>query len=748
MPRTFPLEKIRNIGIMAHIDAGKTTTTERILYYTGRTHKMGEVHEGAATMDWMVQEQERGITITSAATTCFWRDHRINIIDTPGHVDFTVEVERSLRVLDGAVAIFDSVAGVQPQTETVWRQADKYRVPRIAFVNKMDRVGADFDHVIRTMRQRLSAHPVPLQFPLGKEDTFIGVIDFIEERAIVWKDESLGAEFEYISLDQLWDPEFQKSRPDVAAALKSGAVSPEFYKEHREKVVEYIAEHDDAVLTKYLAEHKLEPAELRASVRRSTLALKLVPVLAGSAFKNKGVQPLLDAIVDFLPSPADVAPVEGISPDTDEPELRRPADDQPFAALAFKIMSDPYVGHLTYIRVYSGVCKTSATVYNATKKSRERIGRLLRMHANKREEIDAIDAGDIAACVGLKNVSTGDTLCDEDKPVVLEAIEFPAPVISVAIEPKTKADQEKMGIALARLAQEDPTFRVHTEPDTGQTIISGMGELHLEIIVDRMMREFGVQANVGRPQVAYRETIRKKSEGIGKYIKQTGGRGQYGHAEIVLHPMPSSDHENMHEMSTDELDALAKEIAGGSGGKWKFDKDHRFLFVDKIVGGAIPREYIPPVEAGIREALDNGILAGFPMVDIAAVLVFGSYHDVDSSEMAYKIAGSMAFKEACAKARPVLLEPIMKVEVVVPEEYMPAVFGDLNARRSAIQGTENRAGSNVIRVEVPLAQMFGYATDLRSRTQGRATFTMHFSHYAELPAALAEEVIKKQKGEK
>jgi elongation factor G len=749
MARQFQLDRMRNIGIMAHIDAGKTTSTERILFYTGVTYKIGEVDEGTATMDWMEQERERGITITSAATTAAWKrfgqQYRINIIDTPGHVDFTVEVERSLRVLDGAVAIFDSVAGVQPQTETVWRQADKYRVPRIAFVNKMDRTGADFDHVIRTMRQRLSAHPVPLQFPLGKEDTFIGVIDFIEERAIVWKDETLGAEFEYIALDKLWDPEFQKTRPDIAAALKASAVNAEFYKEHRDKVVEYIAEHDDAVLAKYLEQHKLEPAELRASIRRSTLALKLVPVLAGSAFKNKGVQPLLDAIIDFLPAPADIAPVEGINPDTDEPELRRAADDQPFSGLAFKIMSDPYVGHLTYIRVYSGVCKTGSSVYNPAKRTRERIGRLLRMHANKREEIESIDAGDIAACVGLKNVSTGDTLCDEDKPIVLEAIEFPAPVISVAIEPKTKADQEKMGNALAKLAQEDPTFRVHTEPDTGQTLISGMGELHLEIIVDRMMREFGVQANVGRPQVAYRETITKQAPGEGKYIRQTGGRGQYGHAKLSVHPLPSAGHEDMHELSTDELDELAKQVAG-KGGKWRFDKEHRLLFIDKIFGAAIPKEFIPPIENGIKEAMENGVLAGYEMVDIAVVLEDGSYHEVDSSEMAFKIAGSMAFKEACGRAHPKLLEPIMKVEVVVPEEYMSQVFGDLNSRRAHVQGTENRAGSHVIRSEVPLSEMFGYATDLRSRTQGRGSFTMHFSHYAQTPANVSEEVISKATG--
>jgi elongation factor G len=713
------------------------------------TYKLGSVDEGTATMDWMEQERERGITITSAATTAAWKrlgnEYRINIIDTPGHVDFTVEVERSLRVLDGAVAIFDSVAGVQPQTETVWRQADKYRVPRIAFVNKMDRVGADFDHAIRTMRQRLSAHPVPIQFPLGKEDTFIGVIDFIEERAIVWKDETLGAEFEYVSLDKLWDPAFLSQRPEIAAAIKASALSPEFYKEHREKVVEYIAEHDDAVLTKYLAEHKLEPEELRASIRRSTLSLNLVPVLAGSAFKNKGIQPLLDAIVDYLPAPSDVPPVEGISPDTEEPLVRRAADEQPFSALAFKIMSDPYVGHLTYIRVYSGVCKTGSTVYNSTKKTRERIGRLLRMHANKREEIEQIDAGDIAACVGLKNVSTGDTLCDEDKPVVLEAIEFPAPVISVAIEPKTKADQEKMGNALAKLAQEDPTFRVHTEPDTGQTLISGMGELHLEIIVDRMMREFSVQANVGRPQVAYRETITKEAGAEGKYIRQTGGRGQYGHVKLHVHPLPSASHEDMHELSTDEIDELSKQVAG-KGGKWRFDKEHRLLFIDKIIGAAIPREFIPPIEAGIKEAMENGVLAGYEMVDIAVVVDDGSYHEVDSSEMAFKIAGSMAFKEACHRAHPKLLEPIMRVEVVVPEEYMSQVFGDLNSRRAHVQGTENRAGSHVIRAEVPLSEMFGYATDLRSRTQGRGSFTMHFSHYAQTPANVSEEVISKATG--
>jgi elongation factor G len=749
MARAFKLEETRNIGIMAHIDAGKTTSTERILFYTGVTYKIGSVDEGTATMDWMEQERERGITITSAATTASWtrsgKKYRVNIIDTPGHVDFTVEVERSLRVLDGAVAIFDSVAGVQPQSETVWRQADKYRVPRLAFVNKMDKMGADFDHAIRTMRQRLGAHPVPLQFPLGREDNFIGCIDFLEEKVIVWLEETLGAKYEIFEVAKLWDPAFVASRPDVAAALKGSAIDKKFYEDHRAKVVEYIAEHDDEVLDKYLTEGTLTVEEMRKSIRKSTLAMKIVPVLAGSAFKNKGIQPLLDAVVDYLPSPIDVPPVEGVNPENDETVLRRASDEQPFSALAFKIMSDPFVGHVTYIRVYSGVLNAGSYVYNSTKSSRERIGRLLQMHANKREEIDAVYAGDICACVGLKSVTTGDTLCDENKPVILEAIDFPTPVISVAVEPKTKADQDKMGQALGRLAQEDPTFRVHTDTETGQTLISGMGELHLEIIVDRMKREFGVDANVGRPQVAYRETIRRKAEAEGKYIKQTGGKGQYGHCRLEVHPLPSADHENMHEMSTDELDALAKSIAG-AGGKWRFDKEHRFLFVDKIFGGAIPKEFIPPIEAGIREAMDNGGLAGFMMVDVAVVLVDGSYHDVDSSEMAFKIAGSIGFKEACAKAKPVLLEPIMRVEVTTPEEYMAAVFGDLNSRRAQIQGSETRAGSHIIRVQVPLSEMFGYATDLRSRSQGRANFTMHFSHYAEAPASVSEEVISKATG--
>jgi elongation factor G len=749
MTRQVQLEHIRNIGIMAHIDAGKTTCTERILFYTGVTYKIGEVHEGTTVMDWMDQERERGITITSAATTASWKRFdntcRINIIDTPGHVDFTVEVERSLRVLDGAVAVFDAVAGVQPQSETVWRQADKYRVPRIAFINKMDRIGADFDHSIRSMRQRLSAHPVPITYPIGREDNFIGIIDFIEERAIIWKDETLGAEYEILPLEKLWDAQFLKARPEVEVAVKAAALSPEFYKEHREKVVEYIAEHDDAILTKYLEQHKLEPAELRASLRRSTIALKLVPVIAGSAFKNKGIQTLLDAVVDYLPSPVDVPPVEGTTADGLEPELRRASDDQPFSALAFKIMTDPYVGHLTYIRVYSGVLKTGQSVYNSTRKTRERMGRLLRMHANKREEIESIEAGDIAACVGLKNVTTGDTLCSEEKPIILENIDFPMPVISVAIEPKTKADQEKMGTALGKLAQEDPTFRVHTDHDTGQTLISGMGELHLEIIVDRMMREFSVQANVGRPQVAYRETILKVANGEGKYIRQTGGRGQYGHAKLSVHPLPNSGHEDMHELSVDEIDALAKSVAG-KGGKWHFDKEHRLLFVDKVIGGSIPREFIAPIEDGVREAMETGVLAGYEMVDVAVVLEDGSYHDVDSSEMAFKIAGSMAFKDACKKANPKLLEPIMRVEVVVPEDYMGPVIADLNSRRGQLQGRESRAGTEIINVSVPLSQMFGYATEIRSRTQGRGSFTMHFSHYEQAPSSVSEEVIGKATG--
>src|SRR6202166_2722061 len=749
MGRAFKLEDTRNIGIMAHIDAGKTTSTERILFYTGVTYKIGSVDEGTATMDWMEQERERGITITSAATTAAWdrfnKKYRVNIIDTPGHVDFTVEVERSLRVLDGAVCVFDSVAGVQPQSETVWRQADKYRVSRICFVNKMDRMGADFDHVIRTIKQGRGARPVPLQFPLGREDNFIGIIDFLEQKVVVWLEETLGAKFEIFEVEKLWDKAFVDSRPDVAAALKGSAIDKAFYDEHRNKVVEYVAEHDDEVIDKYLTEGTLSIEEMRKSIRKSTLGLKIVPVLAGSAFKNKGIQPLLDAVVDFLPSPVDVPPLEGTNPHTDEVELRRASDDAPFSALAFRIMSDPFVGHVTYIRVYSGVLKSGSYVYNSGKGTRERISRLLQMHANKREEIDTVYAGDICACVGLKSVNTGDTLCDENKPVVLESIDFPAPVISVAIEPKTKADQDKLGNAMQKLSQEDPTFRVHTDPDTGQTLISGMGELHLEIIVDRMMREFSVQASVGRPQVAYRETIRRRAGAEGKYIRQTGGRGQYGHCKLEIHPLPSSGHEDMHDLSTDEIDALAKGVAG-SGGKWRFDKEHRLLFVDKVIGGAIPREFIAPIEAGVREAMENGVLAGYEMVDIAVVLTDGSYHDVDSSEMAFKIAGSMAFKEACSKAQPVLLEPVMRVEVVVPEEYMGDVFGDLNSRRGHPLGMESRPGAQIIRCEVPLAEMFGYATDLRSRTRGRGSFTMHFSHYAQAPGSIAEEVIAKATG--
>jgi elongation factor G len=752
MARLVQLDQTRNIGIMAHIDAGKTTSTERILFYTGVTYKIGEVHEGTTVMDWMEQERERGITITSAATTASWirfdKKYRINIIDTPGHVDFTVEVERSLRVLDGAVAIFDAVAGVQPQSETVWRQADKYRVPRIAFINKMDRVGADFDHSVRSMRQRLSAHPVPVQFPIGREDNFIGVIDFLEERAIIWKDETLGAEYETLALENLWDPEYLAAHPPVAVAVKFSGLTPEFYKEHRDKVVEYIAEHDDAIMHKYLEQTKISPAELRASLRKSTIALKLVPVLAGSAFKNKGLQPLLDAVIDYLPAPSDVPAVEGKDPNGGEMLIRSASDEEPFSALAFKIMTDPFVGHVTYVRVYSGVLKAGQNVYNSTRKTRERIGRLLRMHANKREEIDSIEAGDIAACVGLKNVTTGDTLCDEDKPIVLENIDFPAPVIQVAIEPKTKADQEKMGIALGKLGQEDPTFRMHTDHETNQTLIAGMGELHLEIIVDRMMREFGVQANVGRPQVAYRETILRQAEGEGRYIKQTGGRGQYGHAVITLHPLPNSDHEDMHELSEEELADMAKSIAGGKGGKYSFDKEHRLLFVDKVVGGSIPREFIKPIEDGIREAMETGVLAGYEMVDCAVVLTDGSYHDVDSSEMAFKIAGSMAFKDACKKANPKLLEPIMRVEVVVPEDYMGPVIADLNSRRGQMQGRESRGGTEIINVLVPLSTMFGYATEIRSRTQGRGSFTMHFSHYEQAPNNVAEEIMGRKNGDK
>ncbi len=677
---------------MAHIDAGKTTTTERILFYTGRTHRIGEVHEGTATMDWMEQEQERGITITSAATTCTWRDIRINIIDTPGHVDFTAEVERSLRVLDGAVAVFDAVHGVQPQSEKVWRQADKYGVPRICFINKIDKMGADFEHAVDTIRKRLSAKPVAIQFPIGQEDKFRGVIDLINMKSIVWQDDTMGAE--YIT-------------EEIPAELKKKAEA------FHAQLVESIAENDDEILHKFLEGEEITADELRASLRKSTIALKVFPVVVGTAFKNKGVQPLLDAVVDYLPSPLDVPETHGKNPDNGEAITRKADDKEPFAALAFKIMADPFVGQLTFIRVYSGQLKTGDSVLNVRTTKTERIGRLLKMHANKREEISEILAGDICAAVGLKNVGTGDTICDEDHPIALESITFAVPVISVAVEPKTKADQEKMGMALQRLAQEDPTFKVHTDPDSGQTIISGMGELHLEIIVDRMMREYKVEANVGKPQVAYRETIRRHSEAEGKYIRQTGGKGQYGHAKIYLDPQPP-----------------------GLG----------YEFVNDITGGSVPKEFIKPIDQGIREALEGGILAGYPMVDVKATLYDGSYHDVDSNEMAFKIAGSMAFKEAARKASPVLLEPVMAVEVVTPEDYAGVIMGDLSSRRGRIEGMEHRAGSQVIKAIVPLAEMFGYATHMRSSTQGRAEYSMHFARYEEAPRSVAEEIIAKVQG--
>jgi elongation factor G len=691
--RAFSLDRLRNIGISAHIDAGKTTTTERILFYTGRVHRMGEVHEGAATMDWMVQEQERGITITSAATTCLWKDHRINIIDTPGHVDFTVEVERSLRVLDGVIAIFCAKGGVEPQSETVWRQADRYRVPRIAYVNKMDTIGADFLGVVRQMRERLGANPVVLQLPVGVEDSFRGMVDLITGRAILYTDD-LGTRSE---------------ETDVPADMR------ELVAEYREKLLEAVAELDDQLMERYLEGEEITADEIRAALRRGTIELRIVPVLCGASYRNKGVQPLLDAVVYYLPSPLDIPPVRGTDVRTGEETVRHASDDEPFSALAFKIATDPYVGKLTFFRVYSGVLRSGSYVYNANKGRKERIGRLLQMHANHREEIEEVATGDIAAAVGLKDTTTGDTLCDEDHPILLEAMQFPTPVISQAIEPKTQADQDKMGAALAKLSEEDPTFRMHTDPETGQTIISGMGELHLEIIVDRLMREFKVQANVGKPQVAYRETIRAAARGEGRFVRQTGGHGQYGHVIVDFEPLPP-----------------------GSG----------FNFVNKIVGGVIPKEYIPAVEAGIREAMESGVLAGYPVIDVQATLVDGSYHEVDSSEMAFKIAGSLAFKQAAAKAQPVLLEPVMKVEVVVPEEYMGDVIGDLNARRGRIEGMEPRSGAQVIRAMVPLAQMFGYATDLRSRTQGRGTYTMQFDHYEEVPRALAEEIAARGGGGK
>ncbi|HEY3375281.1 MAG TPA: elongation factor G [Candidatus Aquicultor sp.] len=693
MSKRFPLGKIRNIGIMAHIDAGKTTTTERILFYAGRTHKIGEVHEGTAIMDWMVQEQERGITITSAATTCHWNDHRINIIDTPGHVDFTVEVERSLRVLDGAVAVFCAVGGVEPQSETVWRQADKYRVPRIAYINKMDRTGADFFNVIQMMKGRLGATPVALQLPIGSEDQFTGIIDLVRMKAIIYKDD-LGKVIEEV---------------DIPAEHADKA------EEYRMHLVEAAAEQNEALLEKYLEGGELTVPEIAEAIRKATLEVAITPVFVGSSFKNKGVQPLLDAINDYLPSPIDVPPVSGIIPGKEDQVVERLAsDDEPFTALAFKIMVDPYVGKLTFFRVYAGVLKAGDTVLNTSTGKRERIGRILQMHANHREELSEVATGDIVAAVGLKQATTGDTLCDPSHPVLLESMVFPEPVIAVAIEPKTKADQEKLSTALAKLAEEDPTFRVKTDEETGQTIIEGMGELHLEIIVDRLMREFGVQANVGRPQVSYRETVKKAVTGIhGRYIRQTGGRGQFGHVVIDLEPVQGIGYE----------------------------------FVDAIVGGKVPREYIPAVDKGIQEALTAGIMAGFPVVDVKITLKDGSYHPVDSSELAFKIAGSMAFKEAVKKAQPVLLEPVMAVEVTVPEEYMGDVIGDLSSRRGHIIGMEPRAGAQVVRAEVPLAEMFGYATDLRSKTQGRAVYTMQFKHYQELPQSLAEEIVSKAQGE-
>jgi elongation factor G len=677
---------------MAHIDAGKTTTTERILFYTGKTHRIGEVHEGTATMDWMEQEQERGITITSAATTCSWRDVRINIIDTPGHVDFTAEVERSLRVLDGAVAVFDAVHGVQPQSEKVWRQADKYGVPRICFINKIDKMGADFEHAVDTIRKRLNAKPIAIQIPIGQEDKFKGVVDLIEMKSIIWQDDTIGAEY-------ITGP--------IPAELQKKAEA------FHTQLVETVAENDDEILHKFLEGEAISPEELRASLRKSTIDLKLFPVVVGTAFKNKGVQPLLDAVVDYLPSPLDAGEVKGTNPENGEVITRHPADNEPFSALAFKIMADPFVGQLTFIRVYSGQVKSGDSVLSAGRRRTERIGRLLKMHANKREDISEILAGDICAAVGLKNVSTGDTICDEAHPITLESITFAVPVISVAVEPKTKADQEKMGMALGRLAQEDPTFKVHTDPDSGQTIISGMGELHLEIIVDRMMREYKVEANVGKPQVAYRETIRKKAEAEGKYIRQTGGRGQYGHAKIRLEPQ-----------------------APGTG----------YEFVNDIIGGSVPKEFIKPIDQGIREAMEGGVLAGYEMVDVKATLYDGSYHDVDSNEMAFKIAGSMAFKEAARKASPVLLEPVMSVEVVTPEDYAGVIMGDLSSRRGRIEGMEHRAGSQVIKAIVPLAEMFGYATHMRSSTQGRAEYSMHFARYEEAPRSVSEEIIARVQG--
>jgi elongation factor G len=688
--REFSLQNTRNIGIMAHIDAGKTTTTERILFYTGRVHKIGETHEGAATMDWMEQEQERGITITSAATTCQWKGHRINIIDTPGHVDFTVEVERSLRVLDGAVAVFDAKAGVEPQSETVWRQADKYHVPRIAYMNKMDTIGADFFSAMESLRTRLQANPVAIQLPIGAEDTFVGIVDLIAMKAYIYKDD-LGKEIEVT---------------EIPAELQSQA------EEYRNKLVEAVAELDEELMMKYLEGEELTEEEIKRGLRKGTINVELIPVLCGSSYKNKGVQLLLDAIVEYLPSPLDIANVKGVTPDGEEAE-RHSDDNEPFAALAFKLMSDPYVGKLTYFRVYSGTLNSGTYVLNSTKGKRERIGRILQMHANHREEIPTVYAGDIAAAVGLKDTTTGDTLCDEKAPIILESMEFPDPVISVAIEPKTKADQDKLGLALSKLSEEDPTFRTHTDEETGQTIIEGMGELHLEVIVDRLHREFKVEANVGKPQVAYKETIRKPAKVEGKFIRQSGGRGQYGHVWIEFEPL---------------------------------ERGQGFQFENHIVGGVVPKEYVPAVQAGIEEAMQNGILAGYPVIDLKAKLVDGSYHEVDSSEMAFKIAASMALKAAAAKCDPVLLEPMMKVEVTVPEEYMGDIMGDINSRRGRIEGMEARGNAQVIRAYVPLAEMFGYATTLRSKTQGRGTYVMQFDHYEEVPKSIAEEIIAKNKG--
>jgi elongation factor G len=700
MPRQTPLERTRNIGIMAHIDAGKTTTTERILFYTGITYKIGEVHEGTAVMDWMEQEQERGITITSAATTCFWRDIRINIIDTPGHVDFTAEVERSLRVLDGACAVFDAVSGVEPQSETVWRQADKYRVPRICFVNKMDRIGADFKMTLGQIESKLGGNPVAIQLPIGAEDRFRGVIDLVKMKAITYKDETMGAE--YIV-------------EDIPADMMAEA------QVYREKLIEKVSEHDDKLLEKYLGGEEITEDEIKAALRHRVMhsvreePTAFVVVICGSAFKNKGVQPMLDAIVDYLPSPLDVPPIVGLDPNAkEETSLERPASDTaPFSALAFKLMTDPFVGQLTFIRVYSGVLTSGSSVYNSTKQRTERVGRLLKMHANKREEIKEVYAGDIAAAVGLKQVSTGDTLCDEKNAIVLESMDFPEPVISLAIEPKSKGDQEKLGVGLSKLMGEDPTFRVKTDEQTGQVVIAGMGELHLEIIVDRLKREFGVEASVGKPQVAYKETLTRPADGEMKYAKQTGGRGQYGHAKIHLFP-------------------------GEPGTGYVFEND--------IVGGTIPKEFIKPIDEGIKEALTRGVLAGYPIDDVRIVLYDGSYHDVDSSEMAFKIAGSMAFQDAAKKAKPVLLEPIMRVEVVVPKDYMGDVMGDLNKRRGRVQSQEDRGGTQIVNARVPLSEMFGYATDLRSRTQGRATYSMHFDRYEQAPPNVSDEVVKRIQG--